>query len=100
MTKKLVLLVMMFLGCTLSLMAQNISGKVVDEKNYPLVGVNVLLLSKADSTYLAGTSTDNDGAFTFTNRDDAGTLMFSFIGYHSVYHTLDGMEILVSSKCR
>ena len=33
MTKKLVLLVMMFLGCTLSLMAQNISGKVVDEKN-------------------------------------------------------------------
>ena len=90
MTKKLVLLVMMFLGCTLSLMAQNISGKVVDEKNYPLVGVNVLLLSKADSTYLAGTSTDNDGAFTFTNRDDAGTLMFSFIGYHSVYHTLDG----------
>ena len=91
--KKKLFLVVLFLGCILeSLIAQNISGKVVDEKNDPLVGVNVLLLSKADSTYLAGTSTDNEGAFAFTNRDDAGTLMFSFIGYHSIYHTLDGNE--------
>lgn len=89
--KKKLFLIVLFLGCILeSLIAQNISGKVVDEKNDPLVGVNVLLLSKADSTYLAGTSTDNEGAFVFTNRDDAGTLMFSFIGYHSVYNTLDG----------
>ena len=81
------------MGCILeSLIAQNISGKVVDEKNDPLVGVNVLLLSKADSTYIAGTSTDKEGAFVFANREDAGTLMFSFIGYHSVYHTLDGNE--------
>ena len=95
-TKKIISMRQVFLAivsciCSMSsLMAQNISGKVVDEKNVPLVGVNVLLLSKADSTYLAGTSTDNEGAFAFTNRDDAGTLMFSFIGYHSVYHTLDG----------
>lgn len=91
--KKKFFLVVLFLGCILeSLIAQNISGKVVDEKNNPLVGVNVLLLSKADSTYLAGTSTDKEGAFVFANREDAGTLMFSFIGYHSVYHTLDGNE--------
>ena len=90
MKRKLFLLVVLFLGCSLeSLMAQNISGKVVDEKNDPLVGVNVLLLSKADSTYLAGTSTDKDGVFALANRDDAGTLMFSFIGYHSVSHTLE-----------
>ena len=81
--KKKFFLVVLFLGCILeSLMAQNISGKVVDEKNDPLVGVNVLLLSKADSTYIAGTSTDKEGAFVFANREDAGTLMFSFIGYH------------------
>ena len=91
--KKKFFLVVLFLGCILeSLIAQNISGKVVDEKNDPLVGVNVLLLSKADSTYIAGTSTDKEGAFVFANREDAGTLMFSFIGYHSVYHTLDGNE--------
>ncbi|MBE6225462.1 MAG: TonB-dependent receptor, partial [Bacteroidales bacterium] len=75
-----------------SLMAQNISGKVVDEKNAPIVGANVLLLSKADSTFLAGTTTSEDGDFALANREDAGTLIFSFIGYHSVYHTLDGNE--------
>ena len=91
--KKKLFLVVLFLGCILeSLIAQNISGKVVDEKNDPLVGVNVLLLSKTDSTYLAGTSTDKDGAFVFANKNDVGTLMFSFIGYHSIYHTLDGNE--------
>ena len=33
MTKKLVLLVMMFMGCIISLMAQNISGKVYGAQN-------------------------------------------------------------------
>lgn len=70
--------------------AQNITGKLVDNNDEPLVGAGVLLLSKADSTYLAGTTTDKDGLFSIAKKDDAGTLMFSFIGYHSVYHTLDG----------
>lgn len=70
--------------------AQNITGKLVDNNDEPLVGVTVLMLSKADSTYLAGTTTDKDGLFSITKRSNAGVLMFSFIGYHSVYHTLDG----------
>ena len=93
MTKRVFLFIIMFLGYSLeSIVAQDISGTVVDENNHPIVGVNVLLLSKADSTYLAGTSTNNDGNFTLNNRNDAGILMFSFIGYHSVYHSLDGNE--------
>ena len=94
MKSKLFLLVVLFLGCALeSLKAQNISGKLVDEKNNPLVGASVLLLSKTDSTYLAGTTTDKEGAFAIANRSDAGILMFSFIGYHSLYHTLDDNTI-------
>lgn len=72
--------------------AQNITGKLVSHDNDPVVGANVLLLSKADSTFLAGTTTGKDGVFVLANRSDAGILMFSFIGYHSVYYTLDGEE--------
>ena len=46
--------------------AQNITGKLVDNNDEPLVGVTVLMLSKADSTYLAGTTTDKDGLFSIT----------------------------------
>lgn len=72
--------------------AQDISGKLVDNNDEPLVGASVLLLSKADSTYLAGTITDKYGVFALAKREDAATLMISYIGYHSIYHTLNGNE--------
>lgn len=78
MTKKLVLLVMMFLGCTLSLMAQNISGKVVDEKNNPLPYVSVVLQSVQDSSYVGGVATNPEGLFTLPVK--AGVSM------HCLYH--------------
>ena len=58
-----------------------ITGKVVDENNSPLGFVNVVLL-KADSTYIAGTITDEDGAFLF--NETTGSPKFvsvSSIGY-------------------
>ena len=47
---------------TVTCMAQSITGKVVGENNSPLDYVNVVLL-KADSTYVSGTVTDENGAF-------------------------------------
>ncbi len=73
--------------------AQNITGKVMDEKGNPLTGANVLLLSKADSTYMAGTTTDNDGIFVLSSENDGGILMLSYLGYHSVYHTFVGENV-------
>ena len=60
--------------------AQNIRGKVVDNNNSPLVGANVLLLSKVDSTYIAGTTTDNNGTFFLSSQSNGDILMFSYIG--------------------
>lgn len=85
MTKKLVLLVMMFLGCIISLMAQNISGKVVDEKNNPLPYVSVVLQSVQDSSYLGGVATNPEGLFTLPVK--AGVeyaLSVSYIGYVTI----------------
>lgn len=94
MTKKLVLLVMMFLGCTLSLMAQNISGKVVDEKNNPLPYVSVVLQSIQDSSYVGGVATNPEGLFTLPVK--AGVeyaLSVSYIGYVTVNRTCKAGDI-------
>lgn len=61
--------------------AHNITGKVVDENKSPLDFVNVVVL-KADSTYLAGTVTDENGVFLFNERDDKPKFVkVSSIGY-------------------
>ena len=94
MTKKLVLLVMMFLGCTLSLMAQNISGKVVDEKNNPLPYVSVVLQRIQDSSYVGGVATNPEGLFTLPVK--AGVeyaLSVSYIGYVTVNRTCKAGDI-------
>lgn len=60
MKRKLFLLAVVFLGCTLeSLMAQSISGKVVDEKNNPLPYVSVVLQNVQDASYVGGVATNN-----------------------------------------
>lgn len=47
-----------------SAIAQNITGKIVDENNGALDFVNVVLM-KADSTFITGTVTDENGIFQF-----------------------------------
>ncbi len=85
MTKKLVLLVMMFLGCTISLMAQSISGKVVDEKNKPLPYVSVVLQHVQDSSYVGGVATNTEGLFSIPAKTNADyNLLVSYIGYETV----------------
>ena len=67
---------------TVTCMAQSITGKVVDENNSPLDYVNVVLL-KADSTYVSGTVTDENGLFTFENTPDIPKFVkLSSIGYN------------------
>lgn len=61
---KTILSLILAVLATATTMAQSITGKVVDETNSPLDFVNVVLL-KADSTYIAGTVTDENGVFLY-----------------------------------
>lgn len=62
--------------------AQNIAGVVVDENNVPMEFVNVVLLTSADSTYIAGTVTREDGSFLFENPQvKSAFIKLSSIGY-------------------
>ena len=62
-----------------------ITGRVTDDTNAPLPGVNVLLKGTSQ-----GTTTDIDGRYTLTVPPGDGTiLVFSFIGYASIEETVD-----------
>ena len=77
------------IGMAVSLQAQAISGKLVDEKNQPLAYANIVLL-QADSTFVSGTISDEMGDFRLL-KDDKGTLVrISSIGYTTVYKKVNG----------
>lgn len=63
--------------------AQNITGKVLDEHNQPFPYVNVLL-QRADSSYIAGTITAEDGTFTLKSTPEGKLLNLSFVGYKTI----------------
>src|SRR5690606_6702240 len=61
-----------------------VSGKVTDEENAPLPGVNVLIKNT-----MTGTVTDIDGNYSITADADA-VLVFSFIGYVTTEVPING----------
>lgn len=73
--KSLLLLSLLFFVSSGLLAQQEITGKVTDENNDPIVGANVLIKGTND-----GTITDLDGVFKISAPKDA-TLLISFIGY-------------------
>ncbi|MBQ8462761.1 MAG: outer membrane beta-barrel protein [Prevotella sp.] len=82
--KRLILLSVMCLVAIAST-AQGINGRVIDEQSQPMPFVNVVLLNRADSAFIAGAVTKDDGAFTIeTDRND-GLLKVSSVGYLPQY---------------
>lgn len=63
----------------------NITGRVIDEQSQPMPFVNVVLLNRADSAFIVGAVTKDDGTFTIeTDRNDE-LLKVSSIGYQTQY---------------
>lgn len=73
-------------------------GKVVDENGEPVAYANVVALSKADSTVVAGVTTNEDGSFKIVTDGKDHLLMVSMIGYKTQYlnPTEDVTIVLVS----
>lgn len=64
-----------------SLQAQSLRGKIVDMQQQPVGFANVLLLD-ADSTFLTGNVSDENGTFQIALSTGAVWLKISYIGYH------------------
>jgi len=75
----------MLLFTSLTIAQTTISGRVVNEKDKPIVGANVYL----EGTY-DGASTDANGKFSFeTSESGSQTLVISMISYETLYEMGD-----------
>jgi len=66
--------------------AQSVTGRVIDEQSQPMPLVNVALVAAADSSFIAGTVTRDDGTFSIAHADYVGDLLkASSVGYKTVF---------------
>ncbi|MEP4133012.1 MAG: carboxypeptidase-like regulatory domain-containing protein, partial [Cyclobacteriaceae bacterium] len=72
-----ILVVALFL-IAISGYAQTVSGFVVDEKNSPVIGAQVM-----ESGFRNGTTTNIDGSFVLTLNSPNSKLIFSFVGFET-----------------
>ena len=84
---KILISICLLISAGLTSYAQEIlKGRVTDEDNEPVAYANVALLSKADSTIVSGTVTDEDGTFSIASEEDR-ILMVAMLGYETIYLT-------------
>ncbi len=79
------IIILMFFGASNCIVAQEVTGVVVDDSSQPLPGVSVII--KDSST---GTTTDFDGKYSL-EANTGDILVFSYVGY-------DSQEIEVSGN--
>lgn len=90
MNLKLIHLITLSMGMPLLVTAQNISGRLVDEKHLPVSYANVSLLSLPDSVFVNGTISDEQGHFSFDSKDiRSGVIRISSVGYTTAYKPLN-----------
>ena len=65
--------------------AQNITGRIIDEQSQPMPFANVVLVNRVDSAYVAGAVTKDDGTFSITTDKQDGLLKVSSVGYILMY---------------
>lgn len=65
--------------------SQTIFGRIIDEQSQPMAFVNVVLLSNADSAYIKGAITKDDGTFTIPIECKDVLLKVSSVGYITQY---------------
>ena len=78
--KRLILFSMMCLVVIAST-AQSISGRVIDEQVQPMPFANVVLVNRADSAFITGAVTKDDGTLSINTDKQDGLLKVSSIGY-------------------
>jgi len=72
--------------CAINLNAQSlIKGIVTDQNDEPLAFVNILINNSATD----GLTTSIDGKFIIPNANDVQQLRFSYVGYETLYYSLD-----------
>ena len=72
------------------IMAQDIKGKIVDEKGEPLAFANVVLLNKQDSAFVKGVVSGEDGHFAIDSACNNGIIKVTSVGYKTAWKDCTG----------
>lgn len=89
--KRLFALCFLCAASALSICAQNITGRVIDETDSPLAYANIIL-QRADSTYIEGAVADTAGIFVLAAHPEAARVQVTFIGYETEYRALNDVD--------
>ena len=65
----------------LATIAGTITGRVLDENQVPMPYANVVLMNRADSAFVQGIVTGEDGTFALTSDCNDCLLKISCVGY-------------------
>lgn len=82
---KKVLILLMLALCFCDVYAQNIKGKIVDDKSQPIAYATVILLDAKDSTFVKGITSGEDGTFSLDGMANDGILKVSALGYETKF---------------
>ena len=82
----------MMMSLTAQAKTQDVGGRVIDQNGEPLGFVSIALLS-ADSTYIQGATSDENGAFMIQTTDACCILRLSYIGYRTQYVNVKGSDL-------
>jgi len=96
--KFIVLIVLFLIGEKLD--AQQIFGKVINEKGEPIEYVNVLLYKAKDSTFVTGSITNKDGDFSFDKeRNNTSYIKLFCLGYqNTIYQIKDKASYMLKTS--
>ena len=93
MMRKVIFTTALCLSAMTQLMAQNITGKVVDTKGEPLAFANVVLLNRTDSAFIKGAVSGEDGSFVIDTSCNGGIIKVTSVGYKTVCKDCTGENV-------
>lgn len=93
MKEKVIFTTALCLSAMTQMMAQNITGKVMNTKGEPLVFANVVLLNRTDSAFVKGAVSGEDGSFVIDSYCNGGIIKVTSVGYKTVCKDCEGENV-------
>ena len=93
--RKFIMTTAVYFWAMSQMMAQNISGKIVDAKGEPLAFANVVLLNRQDSTFVNGAVSGENGCFSIDSSCSGGILKVTSVGYKTIFKDCKGENVEV-----
>ena len=91
---------LLFVGLSDLVHAQiHVNGIVVDEQQEPVAFASISLIQEADSAFVSGTTSDENGRFQISDAPAGALLKISYVGYTTQYlHPSTDMRIMMKPE--